>query len=228
MFFLAGAGIIVLAFFLSSGDHELNRTDVFVWTSIGLMYLVFFLPFFFSAINIGNFSGKIPVLSMVWLGIVFYIAASVTVIILLLKANVISLNMAIIIQAVLLFLFLVDVYFAYFASSHVGAVAAEEAGKQQDISRIKSKALIFQLSVDRLPSDYEKARKILKRALDDIKYIYPVDGGVRSDLESKIMHSLDTLAELVGGIQSGAHTAALESEAENLQMLVNERKLLRN
>jgi hypothetical protein len=229
--FLAGAGIVVLAFFLSSGDHELNRTDAFVWSSIGLMYLIFFLPFFFSVINIGNFSGKIPILSMVWLGIFLYIAASVTVIILLVKAYVISVNTAIIIQAVLLFLFFVNVYFAYFAGSHAGAVASEEAGKQQDISRIKSRAGIFRLSVDRLPVEYEKAQKILTKALDDIKYIYPVNacgGGACGELESKIMRSLDTLAELAGSIQSGAHTAALEPEAENLQRLVNERKLLRN
>jgi hypothetical protein len=164
----------------------------------------------------------------VWSGIILYIAASVTVIILFAKAHVISLNTAIVIQAVLLFLFLVDVYFAYFAGSHVRAVAAEEAGKQQYISRIKSNARIFQLSVDRLPAEYENSQKILKRALDDIKYIYPVDGGAGGDLELKIMRSLDTLAELAGNIKSGAHTAALEPEAENLQMLVNERKLLRN
>jgi len=228
LLFLAGAGIILIAFFLSTGDREFNQIDTFFWASISLMYLIFFLPFFFSAINIGNFSGKIPVLSLLWLGIILYIAASVVIIILLIKAYVISLNTAIIIQAVLLFLFFVDVYGAYFAGSHVRAVATEEAGKQQFLARIKSKARDLQLSVDRLPVEYEKAQKILKQALDDIKYIYPVNGGVGSDLELKIIQLLDTLAELADGISSGAHPSALESEAENLQMLVNKRKLLRN
>jgi len=138
------------------------------------------------------------------------------------------LNTAIIIQSILLFLFLVNIYFAYFAVFHVHAVAIEEAGKQQYISQIKSKAQVFRLSVDRLPAEYENSQKILKRTLEDIKYIYPVDNGAGSDLESGILSSLNTLSEIVGNIQSGANSAEIKPEAENLQILVNERKLLRN
>ena len=228
LLFLAGAGIIILAFFLTKGDRELTQIDAFVWTSVGLMYLIFFLPFFFSAINIANFSGKIPALSIVWLGIFLYLAASVIVIVLLAVAHVISINTAILIQVILLFLFIIDVYLAYFASSHVRSVAAEEAGKQQYIARIKPKAQVLSLSVNKLPAEYESAQKILKQALEDIKYIYPVNSGAGDDLEMRIINSLDTLSELCGSIPSGAHTTALLPEAENLLMLVKERKLIRN
>lgn len=228
LLFLAGAGIIILAFFFYKGSHELNRQDAFVWISISLMYLIFFLPFFFSSININNFSGKIPVISLAWFGIILYIAISVVIIILLNKTHVISLNTAIIIQSILLFLFFVNIYFAYFAVSHVHAVTIEEESKQQYISQIKSKAQVFQLTVDKLPAEYENVQKILKRTLDDIKYIYPVNNGAGGDLESKILRSLNTLSEFAGNIQSGPLSAAIKPEAENLQMLVNERKLLRN
>jgi len=221
LLFLAGAGIIVLAFFLKTGDRELTRTDSFFWISIGLMYLFFFLPFFFSVINIGNFSGKIPALAMVWLGIFLYIAVSITVIILLLTAHI-SLTTAVIIQAVLVSLFVVNVYFAYVAVDHVRAVAAEEADKQQFLAHIKSKARVLQLSIEKFQP--ENVQKILRQALDDIKYIYPANAG--SDLELKILGSLDTLSELAGG--SGTNPAAQEKEAGKLQALVNERKLLRN
>jgi len=226
--FLAGAGIIIFAFFLINGEQELNRIDVFVWTSISLIYLSFFIPFFFSAINIGNFSEKIPIISILWSGIILYIAASVVIIILLIKALVISLNIAIIIQAILLFLLFFDIYFAYFSGSHIRAVTGDETEKRRYISEIKSKAQIFQLSVDELPVEYENSQKILKRTLDDIKYIYPVNGNTGSELEEKILRSLDILLELVGNIKSGAHTDTIKMEIENLTILVNERKLLRN
>jgi len=229
LLFLAGAGIIVLAFFLTTENKVLNSSDAFLWISIGLMYLVFFLPFFFSTINISNFSRKIPVLSLVWSGIFLYIASSVAVIVLLCAAKKISINTAIIIQAVLFFLFLVDVYLAYFASSHVGAVAEEEEeDKKQYLSRLKPKAQSLSLAVNRLPAEYEKAQNILKQALEDIKYIYPVNDGSGGELELRITQSLNTIAELCGGISSLSHTASLDAEAENLQMLVKERKLLRN
>ena len=228
LLFLAGAGIIILAFFLTKGTRELSRIDAFVWTSIGLMYLIFFLPFFFSAINIANFSGKIPSLSIVWFGVLFYMAASVVILLLLIAAKFIPINVAIIIQAILLFLFFVDVFFAYFASSHVRNVAVEETGKQKYISQIKPKAQVLSLAVTKLSTEYENVQKILKSAIEDIKYIYPVSGGAGSDLELRIIKSLNTLSELCGGIQSGAHPADLEPEAENLRILVKERKQLRN
>jgi hypothetical protein len=225
LLFLAGAGIIVLAFFLTTAGKELDQKDAFIWTSIGLQYLVFFLPFFFSAINMRNFPGKIPVLILVWLGILLYIAASITIIVLLtMTSAVISLKAAIIIQAVLLFIFFVDVYFAYIAGTRAGSVAAEEAGKQQYLARIKSKAQILLPSIERFPS--EIVQKSLRQALDDIKYISPVNDGAGIDLEAKISKSLAVLSELAN--TAGSNPAASEQEALNLQALVNERKLLRN
>jgi hypothetical protein len=132
----------------------------------------------------------------------------------------------VIIQAALLFLFFVDVYFAYFAVDHVHAVATEEADKQQYLTCIKSKAQVLQLSIEKFQP--ESVQKILRRVLDDIKYIYPVNNGAGNDLEFKIMQSIDVLSELADGIQSGANPAAPEPEAVNLQTLVNKRKLLRN
>jgi len=226
LLFLAGGGIIVLAFFLKTGDRELTRTDAFFWISISLMYLAFFLPFFFSVINIGNFSGKIPALALIWLGIFLYIAASITVIILLLTASVISLTTAVIIQVILLSLFLINIYFAYIAVDHVRAVAAEEADKQQYLTRIKSQAQILLLSIEKFQP--ESVQNVLKQALDDIKYIYPVNGGAGSDLEVKILSLLETLSGLADNVGFGANRAVPEPEVVNLQALVNKRKLLRN
>jgi hypothetical protein len=234
LFFFAGAGVIVLAFFLTMGGQELSRIDAFVWISIGLMYLIFSLPFFFSAIRIENFSGKIPALSMVWLGIILYCAASIAVIVMLVRYQIISLNQAIVIQSVLLFIFLINLYFAYFAASHVRGVAAEEAVKQQYIKQLKPKAQVLSLSVGKLPLEYEKAQKILKQAIEDIRYIYPVDGGAGGDLEQQIMQSLNNISQLCGGVSAGMPSVAkpspvsLETESEKLRMLVKERKMLRN
>jgi len=229
LLFLAGAGIIVLAFFLTRGDRELNRIDAFTWASIGVMYLVFALPFVFAAINISNFSGKIPSLVMIWLGILFYMAAS-TVILILLTRNppILQFNAAIIIQAVLLLLFIINIYLGYFASSHIRNVAAEEAGKQEFIRELKPKAQSLLLSVNRLPGEYENAQKILKQAIEEIRFIYPVNGGAGSDLESQIIKSINIITEYCGTVQAGAHNAKLEAESEKLRMLVKERKLLRN
>jgi len=64
--------------------------------------------------------------------------------------------------------------------------------------------------------------------MDEIRYIYPVSGGTGNDLEMKIEKSLKTLSEICENIATGAHPTGFAAEAENLRMLVKERKLLRN
>ncbi len=228
LLFFAGAGIGALIFFLTTGNRELTRTDTFMWISIALMYLVFFLPFFFSAITISNFSVKIPRLSLIWSGILLYIICSTVIILLHVPFSLISFNAAVIVQAIVLFLFFIIVYFAFLTSSHVSSVAAEEADKQQYLNRIKPKAQSLSLSVDKLSSEYGNAQKMLKQIFDDINYIYPVNGSAGSELELKIFNSLDSLSKLCDNILSGSHTADLAPEAEKLQRFVNERKMLRN
>jgi hypothetical protein len=225
--FLLGAGIVFLAFKLNTGGQELTQDGKFMWISIAVMYLVVFLPFFFSSIRIGNFSVKIPSLAMVWIGVFLYIPASIVVVVLL-RTETISFNAALIIQAVLVFFFALDIYFGYFANFHVGSVEREEAAQRQYITEIKSKALSLALASGGLPAEYEKAQKELKQALDDIKYITPVQNNAGTDLETKIISALDSIKLLCGTITEGARPSSFESEVNRLRMLVKERKLLRN
>jgi hypothetical protein len=224
--FFFGAGIITLAFFISNEGKELTRIDSFFWVSIAVMYFVFFTPFLFSYIQIGNFSVKIPRLALIWTGITGYIILSILNIILLL--NDMSFTTAVVVQAVLLFLFFIDVYFAYFASDHVGSVIAQEKIKQQYVNELKSKAQVLLLSVNGLSAEYEAPQKLLKQSIEDIKYIYPVDNTAGDELELKIIAALKSIAEMCDTVTSGGHPASLEPAARNLQALVKERKLLRN
>jgi hypothetical protein len=224
--FLLGAGIVVFAFFLSTREKELTESIAFIWISIAVMYLIFFTPFFFSMVRVGNFSAKIPSLALVWTGIIGYILLSVINIFLLIKGM--PFTVVITTQCILLFLFFIDVYFAYFASGHVSSVAAEEKGKQQYVHELKTKAQTLLLHVRALPAEYGAAQKQISTAIEDCKYIYPVDNGAGDALELKIIAALQSIEEICGSIAAGGHSSDMEKIANNLQMLVKERKLIRN
>jgi hypothetical protein len=225
LLFLAGAGVVLLAFFLGTGGKELTKNGAFFWASIGVMYLIFWTPFFFSYITIGNFSVKIPRLSLLWLGVILYLFASI-IILALVSANIISLTASVIAQAVMLFFFAVDVYFAFLSSQHVENVAVEEKTKLQYISEIKNKARITAIAVQGLPSQFANEQKIISQTFEEIKYISPARGG--EDLEEQIMFALNLIAELCESASSGATPSGFEKAARNLQTLVKQRKLLRN
>jgi hypothetical protein len=227
MLFLLGAGVIVLAFYLTKDGEALTGVDKFMWISISVMYLFLFLPFFFSVINIDNFSSKIPSITMVWGGIFFYIFASVAVI-LALKNSALSLNTALIIQAVLVFLFFVDIYFAYFANSHIQAVAVEESGKLQYVTEMKNKALLLVVKAGSLTGACERNQKQIKQAAEDIRYFSPVDRGKSMETDLKIINSIENLSLLCDMVSGGGYPDSLDAEIDKLQILIKERKLLRN
>jgi hypothetical protein len=230
LLFALGAGIVVLAFFLTTGiadGRALTQADGFMWVSIALSYLTLFVPFFFSVMRKDSFSDKIPSFALVWLGVFIYIPFSIGVIVLL-KTAVFSFNAAVIAQTVLIFIFAVNVYFGYFANTHVRAVANEEAGLRDQLSGIKQKAASLSLAVKELPGGCEKAAASLRKALDDIKYLSPVHGEAAKDSEAAILLALDSVRQLCNAIAEGARPSSFEKEAERLLALVRERKLLRN
>jgi len=230
LLFLAGAGIIILAFFLTRETRQYfpPETNTFIWISIAIMYLVFFYPFFFSLLNIADYSRKIPSRVIIWSGILTYVILSLGNILLLAIAVVITINAAIIIQSILFFFFLLSVYFGFFVGSYLKSVAVEEAEKLEYLTKVKLKSSVLLLSVNKLPSQYEKVQKILARSIDDIKYISPLNNRIGSELELNILGSIASLSQIINSILSGTDSPTLENEADNLRSLVNERKLLRN
>jgi hypothetical protein len=222
-----GAGIVLLAFFLFNRDKELTDRAVFMWASIGVMYLVFFTPFFFSFITIGNFSVKIPSAAMVWFGIFVYIPVSIGIIVLL-RFLVISLNLALVLQSVTLFILLLVIYFGYFASSHAGNVAVEEAHKLQPLAEVKNAAALLVLKTGSLTAEYENAQKLIRRSADDIRYFAPVDQAKSAQTDGEILSVVKNLTELCAAASEGGHPSSLDDKAKKLESLVRERKLLRN
>jgi hypothetical protein len=231
--FIAGGGIVLLAFFLINGGKgpnqpgQADKIDGFMWISIALMYLVIFVPFFLSAIKIENFSGKIPSLVMVWTGVFVYVPASIAVIILI-KTGILAFNVSIILQSILIFVFAVNIYFGYFANFHLRGVNLEESSLRVYLTEIKAKAASLSLAAGRLPSQYGEIQKTLNRSLDDIKYISPLRNGMGNEGESRILASLEEIRARCETAAQGGTPADFENKANELRILVNERKLLRN
>jgi hypothetical protein len=206
---------------------RLSGEDAFMWVSIAIMYLFFFVPFFFSAIKIGNFSAKIPSYTLIWSGIFLYIPVSVVVIILL-RFSYISLKAALIIQAVFCFLFFVNIYFGCFASSHVRNVAAGEENKTRSLIKMKNGAASLALKAGALNPGHERFRQSVEKAAEDIRYLSPVEGGKSAELDLKILNSLERLSQFCDSVSEGGNPVDFDGETKKLRMLIEERKLPRN
>jgi hypothetical protein len=126
------------------------------------------------------------------------------------------------------FAFLLVIYFGCFASSHAGNVAAEEANKLQYLAEMKNKAALLAVKAGSLSDEYEEVKKLIKRSADDIRYLSPVDQNRSAETDLRILDVIGNLFEFCDTASEGGHPASFEGEAKKLQMLIKERKLLRN
>jgi hypothetical protein len=220
-------GIVLLAFFLFTRGRTLSEKDIFIWISIGVMYLVFFIPFIFTSLSIAGFSGKIPSLAIVWWAIFLYIPLSI-LILALLRLSILSFNAALVAQVILLFVFMITIYLGYFASSHAGNVTAEEGHKQQTLTEMKNRAASLALKAGTLPGGYGKVQKLILQSTGDIRYLSPAGQNKNVELDSKILNATGVLIQLCDTALEGGEPVSFEEEAKKLGMFVRERRLLRD
>jgi hypothetical protein len=126
------------------------------------------------------------------------------------------------------FLFFVDIYFAYFANSHIHAVAVEESGKLQYVTEMKNKALLLVVKAGSLTGAYEEIQARIKKAAEDIRYFSPVDRGKSMETDLRIINSIENLSQLCDAVSNGGHPGSFDTEISKFQILIKERKLLRN
>jgi hypothetical protein len=228
LLFLFGLAILSLACFFITEGKEQKPQDIFIWVSIFLIYLVLFCPFFFSVWG-KTFERKIPSLSLVWLGVFAYALVSIGLILLLkFSSGFIDIKAALVIQSVIVFLFLVDIYFAYFANFHAMSVVSGENQQRQYLQQLKDIAASLALRAGSCPDGKEELQKKITQAAGDIRYISPVENGRGTELETRLIDKTRLIGEMWDTLLSGGDSPQISAEINSLELLIKERKQLRN
>jgi hypothetical protein len=228
LLFLFGLGILSLACFFATEGKEQKPQDIFIWVSIFLIYLVLFCPFFFSVWG-KTFERKIPSLGLVWGGVFAYAFVSIGLILLLKRSfGFINIKAAVVIQGIIVFLFLVNIYFAYFANFHAASVESGEKQQRQYLQHLKDLAASLALKAGSCPDGKEELQKKIKQAAGDIRYISPVEAGRGTELETRLIDKTRLIDEMWDTLLSGGDSPQISAAINSLELLIKERKQLRN
>ena len=204
LLFVLGAFVFVFIYFLLTSGKTLSSTNTF-----------------------SRFSDKVPSLVIVWSCVVLYIFFSILVVILLNNAFI-PMKVALSVQAVLLFFFATIVYFGYFANYRVSAVAKAGTELKQNIMEMRSLAQLLTFNSSSLPSQYDELRKKIKQIEEDLRYLSPVGEGRGDALEKQIIEKIKTAAQYCSAATEGAVSPGFAGTVAEIQILLKERKLLRN
>lgn len=227
LLFLFGLALILLAYVLLGASAEKTPAMIYMWCVIPIMYLILFCPLFFSHITTKNFSGKIPTFPVVWISIITFLATSL-VLILLVQKQILNYKYGILFHAVMLFLFFINVYFAYFSSEHIHSVAAQESQISNQLDAIKKLIRVVDLKAANLPDSFDVCKKMLSKIADEVQYLSPINSSEAAKQENRILTAISNADAACELITSGSTSTELFTICTDIQNLVMQRKLLIN
>ena len=192
LIFAAGLLLIVAAGILL---HKLIPLEtekyIFMWNSIGIVFILAFVPIFFEQVTVRNADRKLISLVVYYRGFVFYALASAAIIVLLF--GILELKYAILLQVAVLILFAVYVAVSYLVSGHVKNVAETENAKTAPVDSLRARAKSLVILADRLGAEDEDIRRMARNLSDDLRYLTPSNDPNAQNLDNQISLMLDSL-----------------------------------
>ena len=184
LIFAAGLLLIVAAGILLHNLIPLETEKyIFMWNSIGVVFILAFVPIFFEQITVRNADRKLISLVVYYRGFVFYALASAAIIVLLFR--ILELKYAILLQ--------VAVLISYLVSGHVKNVAETENAKTAPVDSLRARAQSLVILTDRLGAEDEDIRRMARNLSDDLRYLTPSNDPNAQNLDNQISLMLDSL-----------------------------------
>lgn len=222
--FILGLAVIGAAFLIVNlplPESGLTANQKYFWLNLVLMYLVFFCPLFFSSISTRDLDEKIMPTVGVWISVLVFEIAALVLAVSVLAASF-SIKAAAVIELVLLFLCAVFVYFGYFTGNHIKTVQAHEQALLSKTEEVKRAFETLSLKADTWDGALQEQKEKAKRLCDDVRYLSPVSADAAASLEQKLV--------IAAGVVSDSHftPAELDAKLAEIELLIKQRKLIRN
>ena len=228
--FIAGLAVIAAAFAvvnLPLPEEGLSDNKKFFWISLAFSYLVFYIPLFLTPVNVKNVDSKIYPPFTLWLSLLSFAALAIILSILVL-CGIMRIKTAVLADVIVLFICAVIAYFPFLAGSHIEKTAERENSLKASLSEMKSSFELLGMKADEWGKNAENSSETkarIKKLCDDARYISPVDSGKAFALENEISKKADELSKT---LSDSMEASALNQKVGEIEILVKQRKLLKN
>lgn len=220
-------GFIVYAISVAlfTRGREAGSREIYLFTIIGIVYLAFFIPALFNSLTFGNFARNAAGVVILWNADIVFCFVSVALALTVYFGRL-AIEIAVVIELVMLFAALILVFISAVSSGHIEGVGKKEEKLLKDIKEIRSTlaSLDALCDVEGVSGDIKKRIKVASEAA---RYMTPVDSAQASSLEKDILLAVGECEERLKTVKSGADEGALKESIGDLEMKMAQRKLLR-
>lgn len=222
-----GLVIFAITLTLATNGRELSGAEKFLWLTIGLDYLIFFIPVFFNGVTFKNFAGRTIPIVLLWNATIIFCLVSLALSVLVFYGKV-PITVAVVIDLVMLFLALILIFISVSASDHVESVGQNEEKLLSSIKGLRSESQILATKVASNEKINTADKKLIEKISQDIRFLSPVNNAKAFDAENKILQNILRLSEICSNIESGTVTSDFTKLANETKEMIAQRKLLLN
>ena len=198
---------------------------IFMWNSIGLVYILGFLPVFVNQLTVRNADRKVISGIIFYRGYIVYALLSAGIIVLLFLF--LEMKYAILLQVAALFIFVLYILISHLVSGHVNKVETAETQKTALIDELRAKAANLVIMADRLGDQDRDIKEMARKYSENVRYLTASSDPNALNLDRGLVQLTDSLlADFYFVNPANASRDALLKKFDTLNTLYLQRKAI--
>lgn len=222
-----GLLILSVAFSLMTAGRNVSGAEIFLWVTVGVDYLVFFVPLFFNDVTFNNFLRRTIPIVLLWNSAIIYCTITILIAIAVFYERV-ALGAGVTIDLAITFIALIVIFISAVASDHVGSVEKREANLFGNIITIRQEFALLNNKVATCKGVADSDKKRVATLTEDLRYMAPVNNKHGFEIENNILKNIARLNESLDNITNRAAGNDFSAILLETATFIEERKLLRS
>jgi len=227
LIFLFGLVIIAVAYFSAPIKEDIQKWRVnYLWISIAASYIAIFFPLFFPPRDTDSSGGAFISGGMYYISDGVFAAVSILLAILVNNGAFLSLFWPLLLQGILFFFFLIQVYLCVLTAEHISSVSRMENQKKASVTDLRQYSQMLSITASSLGSDNAELKKELDAICNELRYLSPSDNATAKNIVRKLFLALQEISEdPIFTSREASNFNAMKKAAE-ISLLIKQRKAI--
>jgi len=225
--FIFGLAVITAAFIFMPVKENSEKWRInYLWISITLSYIVIFFPSFFPPRDTDSSGAAFISGGVYYVSDGLFAAASIILAVLVYNGIFLTLFWPLVLQGILFFFFLIQVYLCVLTAAHTSSVSQMENQKRASVMDLRQYSQMLSVTASSLGVENTELKKELDTICNELRYLSPTNNISAKNLEAKMISALQEISgDPIFTCKEASNINAVKKAAE-LSLLIKQRKTI--
>ena len=225
--FVFGLVLIAAAYMFAPVKDDIQKWRLsYLWVSIIVSYLVIFFPLFFPPRDKDSSGGVFVSGAMYYVSNGLFVLVSIILAILVFNGLFLTLFWPLLIQGILFFFFLIQLFLCVLTVEHIASVSQREHLKRASLVDLRQYSQMLSITASSLGPDNAELKKTLDAICNELRYLSPSDNDAAKTIEARMQIALQEIFEDPVFTSREASNIQAINKAAEIALLIKQRKTI--